>query len=64
MRNKSLGRDCDPLFVPRNHYRFQIGPNSSPRKVQRWLARGGGAPLLRTPEAIAADHIHPKGIAA
>jgi hypothetical protein len=63
MRNKSLGRECDPVFVPRSQLRFQIRPNSSPRKVQRWLNRGGGSPLLRSLEAIAADHVHPKGIA-
>lgn len=26
----------------REHTRFNIGPNSHPRKVQRWLRRGGG----------------------
>lgn len=62
MRNKSLGRECDPKFYPRDASTFQIGPNSSPRKVQRWLSRGGGSPRLRSLEDIAADHVHPKGI--
>jgi hypothetical protein len=60
MRNKSLGRECDPAFVPRGASSFQIGPNSSPRKVQRWLNRGGGVRPSRLLHVLEARHIHPR----
>lgn len=42
-------------------WRFNINRGSAPvRKVERWLARGGGSPLLRSEQEIAADHIHPR----
>jgi hypothetical protein len=47
-------------FSPRKESRFQIGPNSSPRKVVRWLNRGGGSPLNASIEVIAKRHIHPR----
>lgn len=47
-------------FGSRKDTRFQIGPNSHPRKVARWFARGGGVPMLRTPEKMAGAHIHPR----
>jgi len=47
-------------FTPRHHSSFDIGPNSSPRKVARWLARGGGSPIARTPAQMAKAHIHPR----
>lgn len=50
MRDKSTGRDCDPIFVPRKAEAFSIGPNSSIRKVQRWFDRGGGMPAVKAPE--------------
>lgn len=40
---KSKSGDRKP-GAPRAWERFQIGPNSHPRKVARWLARGGGSP--------------------
>lgn len=47
---------------PRSHFKFSIGPNSSPRKVQRWLGRGGGSPLARSIMAITIDHVHPRHV--
>lgn len=62
MQDKSTGRVCDPEFVKRPQWRFVIGPNSSPRKVQRWLNRGGGVRPLRLLHEIAADHVHPRSL--
>lgn len=63
MRDKSLGRDCDPMpFVPRSPFRFSIGPNSSPRKVQRWLNRGGGVRPLALLDVLTARHVHPRSL--
>lgn len=40
-KSKSGDRKRPP---ERDYFKFQIGPNSHPRKVARWLARGGGSP--------------------
>jgi hypothetical protein len=48
------------LIGSRKPHEFDIGPNSHPSKVARWLKRGGGSPLLRSAERIAADHVHPR----
>lgn len=40
-KSKSGDRKAPP---PRLFGKFEIGPNSHPRKVARWLARGGGSP--------------------
>lgn len=59
MRNKSLGRTCDPKFVQRTAFRFQIGPNTNPNKVQRWLNRGQIVIDPAKLAKIAARHVHP-----
>lgn len=68
MRNKSTGRDCDPKpFVPRKDTSFQIGPNSHPRKVTRWLKRREAAIeeaarediLTKTAKKVVKRHINP-----
>jgi hypothetical protein len=62
MRNKSTGRpevDPDP-FIPRKASSFDIGPNSHPSKVQRWMNRAefniDPAKLAK----IAKRHVHPR----
>jgi hypothetical protein len=60
---KRFGKNNE-RFRPRSFAKFQIGPNSHPSKVARWLGRGGGVPLTRTPEQIAAAHIHPRSLRA
>jgi hypothetical protein len=61
MRDKSTGRECDPKpFVPRNHLRFQIGPNSHPRKVVRYLTRGEAEIDPTKLAKIAKRHVHPR----
>lgn len=47
-------------FTPRQYTKFSIGPNSNPRKVSRWLGRGGGVPVHRSPAESVASHIHPR----
>jgi hypothetical protein len=58
--DRFLDRDGNSTFIPRKAAAFDIGPNSSPRKVSRWIARGGGVRPLRTPEQMAKAHIHPR----
>jgi len=61
MRDKSTGRDCDPdPFVPRSHLKFQIGPNSHPRKVVRYLTRGNAQIDPVKLEKAAKRHVHPR----
>lgn len=61
MRDKSHGRPCDPKpFVPRSHFRFSMGPNSSVRKFQRWINRGGGVAPLKLLNELTSRHIHPR----
>lgn len=61
MRDKSTGRACDPNpFIPREPFKFEIGPNSHPRKVRRWMARGGFEIDTAKLAKIAARHIHPR----
>lgn len=59
-----LGRNTIPSRrrgTPRTQHRFQIGPNSHPRKVQRWFRLGGGIVLKPEEMAIAAArHVHPR----
>lgn len=39
----------------RAHSKFNIGPNSHPRKVQRWIRRGGGANIPEKPHQHAGN---------
>jgi hypothetical protein len=53
-------RDGNSTFIPRKAAAFEIGPNSNPRKVSRWLGRGGGVKVQRSAEDMAKAHIHPR----
>ena len=50
----------EPGKPQRSHELFEIGPHSSPRKVARWLARGGGKPLIRPLDVITRAHVYPR----
>jgi hypothetical protein len=62
MRDKSHGRSCDPdPFIPRGLHRFAINETTSPRKLARWIRRGGGVALSAPKMAKAvARHVHPR----
>lgn len=60
MRDKSMGRDCDPVFVPRKWTKFQIGPNTHPRKVVRWMTRAKATIRPDVLVRAAARHVHPR----
>lgn len=61
MRDKSHGRECDPQpFVPRKATTFSIGPNSHPRKAQRYLDRGGVEIKEHILAKAAARNVHPR----
>lgn len=45
----------------RNADRFEISVNTDPRKLLRWMRRGGApAPLARSAKQIAMAHLHPR----
>lgn len=61
MRNKSTHRECDPdPFVPRKTSSFNIGPNSHPSKVARWMNRAEFEIDPAKLKKAAARHIHPR----
>jgi hypothetical protein len=55
--------DTIPITSGRSHHHFNIGPNTHPRKVQRWMKRGGGVTMTTSDlAAYAQSHIHPASL--